>query len=141
MCRIRTLIMKQWTLFFFEQNARTILLIYQNWMRYVTLAKCLRIVTGATGSICLKQKLCKYVDFVFIDVNLSLFSHRFIVWDQSLAREQVLKLWQETVMIRNNKKKLQHGWLDQLFFYYVTSINKDYLSSAELKKTLLIRNN
>ena len=81
MCRIRTLIMKQWTLFFFEQNALTILLIYQNWMRYVTEAKCLRIVTGATGSICLKQKLCKYVDFVFIDLNLSLFSHRFIVCD------------------------------------------------------------
>ena len=104
MRRIRTLIMKQLTLFFFEQNALTILLIYQNWMRYVTLAKCLRIVTGAAGSICLKQKLCKYVYFVFIDVNLSLFSHRFIVWHQSLAREQVLKLWQETVMIRNNKK-------------------------------------
>ena len=82
-------------------------------MRYVTLAKCLRIVTGATGSICLK--LCKYVDFVFIDVNLSLFSHRFIVWDQSLAREQVLKLWQETVMIRNNQKT--PTWLIRLAIF------------------------
>ena len=79
MCRIRTLIMKQWTLFFFEQNVLTVLLICQNWMRYVTLAKCLRIVTGATGSICLRQKFCKYVDFVFIYLNLSLLSHRLIV--------------------------------------------------------------